>query len=94
MIKKCRLQDVPGRATRARVGHRIADIEAFIASGDDCCEIVLKEGEKPDRVSTTYRNSIRKRQYYSDVCDAILRDGRVFLIRKEDKRIKEDYNAE
>lgn len=94
MIKKCRLEDIPGCGTRMRVGRRIADIEEFIASGDDCCEIVLKEGEKPGRVSTTYNTSIRKRQYYRDVCNAILRDGRVFLIRKEEKRMKEDKDAE
>lgn len=90
MIKKCRLQDIPGYGDKRRTGRRIRDIEEFIASGEDCCEIVLEDGENPRRVSSTYISAIQKRQYYRDICYAILREGRVFLIRKEEKRIKEE----
>lgn len=90
MIKKCRLQDIPGGGDKRKTGPRLRDIEEFIASGEDCCEIVLKDGENPRYVSTTYNGAICKRQYYSDICYAVLREGRVYLIRKEEKRIKEE----
>lgn len=93
MIKKCRLSDIPGLNAYKHVGKRIADIEAFIQSGDDCCEVVLKEGEKAFTIAGTLNNAIRNRQYYKDVCYAISRNGRAYLIRKEEMRLEEVKNA-
>lgn len=93
MIKKCKLSDIPGLNAYKYFGKRIADIEAFIQSGDDCCEVALTEGEKSFSVAGTLNRAIRNRQYYKDVCYAISRNGRAYLIRKEEKRMKEDNDA-
>lgn len=82
MYKPIRLADVPRRRCGGAL-NRIRDIERFIASGDDACEIILEAGEKPASVSGSIREAIKRRQYYSDLVEAFMRDGRVFIVRKK-----------
>lgn len=93
MIKKCRLSDIPGDARFRQAGRRISDIEEFIASNDDACEVILTPGEKAKNVQVCFITAIGRRQYYKDIVQCIVRCNRVFLIRKEEKRIKEDNDA-
>lgn len=88
MIKKCTLSEI----AEVRNIKRVRDIEDFIASGDDCCEYVLEKGEKPYNVQAAFCNSIRNRQYYKDMIHCVTRVGRVFLVRNENKRVR-DNNA-
>lgn len=81
MYKPFSLNEIP--RYRSRSGRRILDVEAFIASGDPACEIVLEPGEKAYTVSGTFRQTIQRRQYYRDAIESFTRDGRVFLVRKE-----------
>ena len=65
MIKKCTWADVH-RTNKRRYGKRVADIEAFLATGDDLCEYVMQPGETAKYVQSSFLNAIAKRQHYSE----------------------------
>ena len=92
MIKKCSLNDI-ANITKAKIGRRIADIEEFIRSGEDCCEVILDPNEVPKNVQSSFLNAARRREYYDGLVQVILRGNKVYLVRKENKRVREN-NAE
>lgn len=83
MYKPINIDEIPGIPRRRATGKRILDVEQFIASGELACEIILAPGEKPANVSSTFRQTIQRRQYYRDAVEAFMRGGRVFLVRKQ-----------
>ena len=91
MIRKCSWSDVK-RTTKRRYGKRINDIEAFLASGDDCCEYVMEPGERAKYVQSSFLNAIAKRSHYRDSVYCTTNGGRVFLCKFPEKR-KENRNA-
>lgn len=60
---------------------RIKDIQEFIKSGKEACEICVDEGKKASSVAATYAGIISRHAEFSCV-RAASRSGRVFLIRK------------
>lgn len=90
MIKKCTLKDIE---SISGYRNRIRDIEEFIQSGADCCEYVLREREKPETAQCGFCAAIARRKYYSELVRCITRNGRVFLVRHENKRTDGENNA-
>jgi N-glycosylase/DNA lyase len=86
MIKSCTLDDIPTKGNKQNL-KRIKDIEDFIATGADCCEVVLDD-QNPVKVRAALDNAIKKRNYYRDLVFVIQRKNRIFLVRHENKRVK------
>ena len=86
MIKACTLDDIPSKGNRQNL-KRIKDIEDFIATGADCCEVVL-EGQDAAKARAALDNAIKKRNYYRDLVFVVQRKNRIFLVRHENKRVK------
>ena len=86
MIKACRLEDIPAKGNKQNL-KRIKDIEDFISTSEDCCEVIL-DGQDAVKVRSALDNAIKKRSYYRDLVFAVQRKNRVFLVRHENKRVK------
>ena len=91
MIKACTLDDIPSKGNRQNL-NRIKDIEDFIATNADCCEVIL-EGQDAVKVRAALDNAIKKRNYYRDLVFVVQRKKRIFLVRHENKRVKGESNA-
>lgn len=89
MIKPIELKNIPTGSPRPK-NIRIRDIEAFIRSGANACEIITEPNETARGVYTCYFNAISRRQYYKDLVKVIQRNGRLFLIRTEGKRVAQN----
>ena len=86
MFKIIDVGDIPTSAKRTGQNARVKDIEKFLATGADACEIMLWENESPSSVTASLKNAISKRKHYEDFLYVVMRAGRVFLVRWPDKR--------
>ena len=86
MIKTIDIDSIPADGRRT-YRSRIKDIEEFIRSGSNACEVVKQKGDTAKLLWSSYYNAINSRQYYKDLVQVIQRQGRLFLIRVEDKRV-------
>ena len=81
MIVPYKLTDSPDRAA-APVRTRVTDVEDFLESGSECCEIVVNDEEVTKTVWAAYHNAIT-RLGYCDLVRVRQRGGRIFLVRRE-----------
>ena len=86
MIKTIDIESIPTDGRRVYRG-RIRDVEEFIRSGANACEIVKQKGETVKTLWTSYYNAVNRQQYYRDLVQVIQRQGRLFLVRVEGKRV-------
>ena len=86
MIKIIDVKKLPPRKTPRKKYNILGDIDDFLATGADACEIILEEGESPNAVCGALRNAIDSRKHYGDMLYVTQRAGRVFLVRWPDKR--------
>lgn len=87
MIRPVNAKDIPALGKNRKYTKRICDIEEFIKSGEDACEILLQKGENIKHVFVSYHNAINRRQYYKDLVRVCQRNKRLFMVRVEGKRV-------
>ena len=86
MIRLVDVNKIPPRKSPNPKCNRMNDIEKFIATGADACEIIVEQNESPNAVTGAVRNAIDSRKHYGEMLYVTQRAGRVFLVRWPDKR--------
>lgn len=72
MIKYISINDIP----KKNHGRIIDEIEEFLSSGKDACEVVSSANKEPGSVYCTYVSAVRRYKYPLKV---IRRNNRIFL---------------
>lgn len=79
MLKKVNIKDVDVE----RKTYVFLDLKQFQDSGEEIAEIVVQENKKPGSYTSVYCNAIKRYQFKG--IRAIMRNGRVFLIRTKEE---------
>ena len=87
MFKLIKMEDIP-LSTYSGKNSRVNDIEKFLATGADACEILLWQNESPTSVAASFKNAVSRRERYEKSVYVLMRAGRVFLVRHPEKRVK------
>ena len=83
MIKSISLSSIPNCERGSRRGYRLKDIEEFLESGRDACEVVLVKDETPKNVWAAYHTACQRNKPYDAMVQVMMRRGRIFLIRRK-----------
>ena len=62
---------------------RADTVELFLRSGDPVWLVTVDPDYNPESVSLALQKAIRSRPFFKNRCEAFLKNGRVFLVRKE-----------
>lgn len=85
MITTIDLKEIP-KHKYAGYGERLKDVDDFVESGANAAEIILKPGDIARDLQCSYINAIKRRKY-RDLCRAVMRGNRLFLVKVEGKRV-------
>lgn len=77
MIKQINIDDIPGIIKR---NNAMLDVEEFIRSNMDSCEVISNEKTNVDSLWSAYYNAVQKLNCRVKV---VRRKGRVFLVKQD-----------